>query len=64
MFDLRKIKRFRRRQGLTQDELHKLTGLTISTISRIENGHCDGMQVSTIEKLAKALKVKPAELLK
>ncbi len=64
MFDLRKVRRLRRKRGMTQAELHRLTGLTIGTISEIENGHRIEVKGSTIEKLAKALKVKPAELLK
>ena len=35
---LNNIKRWRRYQGLTQEELAKLTGVCPETISRLENG--------------------------
>lgn len=66
MFNLRKIEQLRKKLGMTQAKLSEESGVTIQTISYIENGHRAGdeVRVDTIEKLAKALKVKPVELLK
>ncbi len=57
------IKRLRKEQGLTQEALAKRTGVTREYITRLELGRHDPM-FSTLVKLAKALKVKVAELLK
>lgn len=64
MFNLRKVKQLRTKQKLTQAELSRLSDVTIQTISKIENGHCDAVDTATIEKLAKGLKVKPKVFLK
>jgi transcriptional regulator with XRE-family HTH domain len=58
----KRLKELRAKRGLTQAQLAKLSGVSHSYLSRIEIG----MQEPTlgiIEKLAKALKVKPSELL-
>ena len=47
---------------VTQAELAQSTGVTKATISRIETGTTKA-RISTIRRLAKALKVDPAELL-
>ena len=64
MLDQKKIKNLRLERGLSQAELANLSGLTITTISNIENDHRDTVAGLTLKKLAKGLKVKPAELLK
>lgn len=64
MLDHKKIKKIRLERGLTQAELSELSDLTISTISNIENDNRDTIAGLTLKKLSKALKVKPAELLK
>lgn len=64
MIDYRKIKRLREELEFTQADLAKLTDLTIQTISTIENGHHTNLRLRTVHGIAKALKVKPAELLK
>jgi transcriptional regulator with XRE-family HTH domain len=46
---------------MNQVDLAVRTGLTRTTISRLENGDPNAYP-STIKKLAKALKVKPHEL--
>ncbi len=51
----------RKRRGLTQDELHKLSGVSRSTIAELEGGRRLARH-ATAEKLAKALKVKPEQL--
>ena len=59
----RKIKESRRKQGITQEKLAEITGTSYKYIQRIEGKTPPDVRLSTIVKLAKALKVKPAELL-
>lgn len=59
-----RIKELRRKQGITQERLAELTRTSYKYIQRIEGKHPPDVRLTTIEKLAKALKVKPAELLK
>lgn len=46
---------------LSQAELSKISGVTAAQISRLENG-MHSAQARTVRKLAKALKVKPQDL--
>jgi transcriptional regulator with XRE-family HTH domain len=57
------LKRERQRALLTQQELAERANLGFPTISRIENDHVEP-HFRTIRKLAKALGVDPAELVK
>jgi transcriptional regulator with XRE-family HTH domain len=57
-----KLIALRAKQGLTQRELAKRAKVTHVTISRIETGVYDP-RLSTLRRLAKALKVKVADLL-
>lgn len=57
-----KIKRLRATQGMTQEALAKKSGLTRVHIARLESGNHDPT-LGTLQKLAKALKVKVGELL-
>jgi transcriptional regulator with XRE-family HTH domain len=59
----RRIKRLREDQGLTQAALAKRAGVTLGYIGKLEIGHYDP-QLSTLKKLAKALKVTVADLVK
>lgn len=64
--DLRKrfgnlVAAHRRRRGFTQQKLADLTVMSADMISRIETGGT-GVTFPTIEKLAQALEVDPAEL--
>ena len=52
----------RKRLGLTQEEVAERSGVQAGEVSRIERGKRDP-QVSTLEKLAKALEVPPGQLL-
>jgi DNA-binding XRE family transcriptional regulator len=47
---------------MTVRELSKASGVAVSTISKIENGHCEPNLI-TIGKLAKALNIKVQDLL-
>lgn len=51
----------RRRHGWTQEELSSRAGLSVDMISRIEAG-ATGARFTTIDKLAGAFAVDPAEL--
>jgi transcriptional regulator with XRE-family HTH domain len=52
----------RERRGLTQEQLAEKSGVGRSHLARLETGKQDPT-LSTIEKLAKALGVRPARLL-
>jgi transcriptional regulator with XRE-family HTH domain len=58
-----KVRKLRQARGMTQEQLAEKTGVTREYIARLEAGRYDP-SLSTIEKLAKALKVKASELLK
>ncbi len=54
------IRKYRSKEGLSQEELENKTGITIS---RCESGKND-MKLTTISILSKSLNVQPHELLK
>ena len=59
---MRKLERARRTHALTQEELAERSGVTRSTISRLEDGLQEA-RPSTLRKLAAALGVEPGELI-
>ena len=52
----------RKKLGLTQEEVSERSGVQAGEVSRIERGKRDP-QVSTVEKLAKAVETTPGRLL-
>jgi len=56
-----RFKRLREERGLTQDRLAKRSGVSHGYLARLEIGMHDP-SLSTLKKLAKALKVTVAEL--
>lgn len=58
----KQVQSLRKKQGLTQSALAERAGLTLGYVGRLEIGRHDP-QLSTLKKLAKALKVSLAELL-
>ena len=56
------LKALRAKQGLSQAGLAERAGISREYIARLETGHHDP-SLSTLEKLAKALKVTVGELL-
>jgi transcriptional regulator with XRE-family HTH domain len=52
----------RERLGLTQEQVAQRSGVHATEVSRIEAGKRDP-QVSTVRRLARAVKVKPGQLL-
>jgi transcriptional regulator with XRE-family HTH domain len=59
---LRGLREARERAMLTQEQLVEKSGVTLSTISRLENG-LQAARVSTIRKLADAVGVSPDDLI-
>ena len=57
-----KIKALRERRGLTQEQLAEKAGVGRSHLARLETGKQDPT-LSTLEKIASALKVKVGRLL-
>lgn len=57
------IKRLRKRRGLTQQQLAVAAGLTLGYLARLEIGYHDP-RLTTLKKLAKALRVPITQLLK
>ena len=55
---MEKLKEFREKLGLSQDELAEKSGVSRVTISKLETGAQTVTTNSTIEKLAKALEKK------
>jgi transcriptional regulator with XRE-family HTH domain len=58
-----RLRQLRLGQALTQIELSRITGISVDAISRLEN-ELRSAQISTIRRLAEALRVEPRELLK
>ncbi|HWM63446.1 MAG TPA: helix-turn-helix transcriptional regulator [Solirubrobacterales bacterium] len=56
------LREARERLGLTQEQVGQRSGVHSTEVSRIEAGKRDP-QVSTVERLAKAVEVKPGQLL-
>ena len=59
---LYRLKEHRKRRGLTQEELATLSGVSRPTIAALELGYRSAYP-GTTQKLAKALKVRPENLL-
>ena len=57
-----RLKRLRKVRKMTQEQLAGRAGLTRGYVARLETGRHDPA-LSTLEKLAKALRVKVADLL-
>ncbi len=60
---MERLKELRREQVLSLRDLEERSGVSYNTIWRIEDGR-QGAQPRTIRKLAEALGVKPAKLVK
>lgn len=57
-----RLRRVREDQAITQEELAAITGMSRSTISRLEAG-LQQARISTVRKLAAGLNVEPALLI-
>ena len=58
-----RLKRFRIERAMTQDELAAAAGVGKNTVNRIEKNHTEP-RPPTLRKLAQALEVDPAELVR
>jgi len=58
-----RVKRLRERRGMTQEQLAERAGISRTYLARLETARQDPT-LGTLEKLAKALKVKVTELLR
>jgi transcriptional regulator with XRE-family HTH domain len=56
------LREARKKLGLTQEQVAQRSGVHSTEVSRIEGGKRDP-KVSTLERLAKAVEVKPGRLL-
>ncbi len=59
-----RIKQKRRQVGMTQEELAARTGLDYKYVQKIEGKNPPAVRIDTLERVAKALKTTPAELLR
>ncbi len=57
----RKIRLFRKRKDLNQEEVAEKAGIHVSTLGRIERGESNA-PIQTLNKIAQALHVKAKEL--
>ncbi len=57
-----RIREWREKRGLTQEEMAEKLGVHFTTYSRVENGHT-GLSEQWIKRLCKALEVHPADLI-
>ena len=60
----KKIRELRKKCSYTQEKLSEVAGIDYKYLQRLEGKNPPALKIDTIERLAKALKVKPAELLK
>ena len=58
-----KLRKLRREQALSQQDVERRTGISQATLSDLEQGK-RGARTSTLRKLAEVLDVKPRELMK
>lgn len=58
-----KIKKARLERGLTQKELGEIIGVQKSAIAKYESGRVVNIKRSTLQKIAKALNIRPSELI-
>lgn len=56
------LRRARKELGMSQEQVAELSGVHATEVSRIEAGKRDP-RVSTVERLAKAVQLKPGQLL-
>lgn len=58
-----KIKKARLERGLTQQELGNMVGVQKSAIAKYESGRVVNIKRSTLQKITKALNLRPSELI-
>jgi len=58
------IKRYRIKNGLSQEQLAQKAGVTYSTLAKLESGVNQNPKVKTLQQIAKALGVTIDDLMK
>jgi HTH-type transcriptional regulator, competence development regulator len=58
-----KLRKLRREQALSQQDVERVTGISQATLSDLEQGK-RGARASTLRKLAEVLEVAPKDLMK
>ena len=61
--DGKRLRKLRRENALSQQDLMRITGIAQATLSDLEGGKREA-RASTLRKLAQALEVQPKELMK
>lgn len=59
----KKIKSLRISRNLTQDKLAEIAGINYKYLQKIESKYSPDLKLETVQKLAKALKTTPSDLL-
>ena len=59
----KRIRELREKCGYTQEKLSEIANIDYKYIQKIEGKHPPALKIDTIERIAKALQVKPAKLL-
>jgi transcriptional regulator with XRE-family HTH domain len=59
----RNLKKIRQARGLTQEQLAENLGISVRYVQTLEGKNTPNVKLDTLEVLAKALKVKPTDLL-
>lgn len=62
--ELTPLRRLRKNKDLTLCEVAEMTGLSQPYLSELENGNKNNPSLSTLQKLAKAYKVKTTTMIK
>ena len=57
-----RLKELREERGISQEKLSELSGISRTTLSKIENNEEVGVNTRTIAKLAEVFNVKPSEI--
>lgn len=57
------VKRFRKKRGISQDKLAKLSDVTLTTLVKIESGINENPTIKTLKKIADALEVSLDQLM-
>ena len=50
-----RVREVRKRRGLTQGELARVSGVSVSLVTKLEQGWYGGMRLETVHKVAVAL---------
>jgi Predicted transcriptional regulators len=56
--------KYREKKGISQDNLSKLAGITLHTITKIESGATPDPRIETVKKIADALGVSIDDLMR